>query len=329
MRTRTAVAGIGAAIALAPAAPANADDKVVATVAKPTTVSAARGHAAWSAWDPAVNGYRLMHYQRNGDVAQLRRIAPNPVPFDIDLGKDPFGGAIGVFSRCARPPLSTFDLDGRRGCDIYRVRMTTGAGQVKQRNANGPADEYWPTVWDGRIAFTRTYKPRGHRNRRYVYWRSFDGNGPSHKLRRGPEDGVPEQLDMRGRNVTYLWQFEFGAQVRWADTAGGGRALVRIPGSGAAARDLIGQGPTLGGGFVHWGLASNDPVVSEIRRTDLGTRDQERATTPIPGTSGLATRGFSYDGDIAWYVKEVDADTFEIHRVTGLKYEPAPPLDID
>src|SRR6185503_1349328 len=107
------------------------------------------------------------------------------------------------------------------------------------------------------------------------------------------------------------------------------RALVRIPGSGAAARDLIGQGPTLGGGFVHWGLASNDPVVSEIRRTDLGTRDQERATTPIPGTSGLATRGFSYDGDIAWYVKEVDADTFEIHRVTGLKYEPAPPLDID
>jgi hypothetical protein len=328
MRTRTTVAGIAAALTVAAAAPAQAADEVVATVTKPTTISAARGHAVWSAWDPAANGYRLMHYLRNGDVMRIR-IPANSVPFDIDIGKDPLGGTMGVYSRCERPPASTFALDGRRGCDIYRTRLTSGGGEAKQRNASGPADEYWPAIWDGRIAFTRTYKKRGDRNRRYVYWRHFDGTGPSHRLRRGPDGGVPEQLDMRGKKVTYVCQFEFGAQVRSADTGGGGRALVRVPGSGAAARDLLAQGPTLGGGFVHWAVASTDPIVSEIRRTPLGGGDDERATTQITAAAGLATGGFSFDGGIAWYVKTVDADTFEIHRVTGLRYEPAPPLEID
>jgi hypothetical protein len=325
MRTRTTLAGIAAAVTMAVAAPAQAADEVVATVTKPTTISAARGHAVWSAWDPAINGYRLMHYRRNGDVMRIR-IPANPVPFDIDIGKDPFGGTMGVYSRCDRPPVSTFALNGRRGCDIYRTRLTSGGGEAKQRNASGPADEYWPAIWDGRIAFTRTYK---RHDDRFVYWRNVEGAGPSHRLRRGPRGGVPEQLDMRGKKVTYVWQFEFGAQVRLADTAGRGRALVRIPGSGAAARDLFAQGPTLGGDFVHWAVASSDPLVSEIRRTDLDNGDQERATSQITSGTGLATRGFSFDGGVAWYVKPVDADTYEIHRVTGLRYEPAPPLEID
>jgi hypothetical protein len=327
MRSWMTTAGVTAILAAAPAQ-ALAADEVIATVAKPTTVDASRGHAVWSAWDPAVNGYRLMHYGRNGQILRFG-IPPNPVPFDIDIGKDPFGGTMGVFSRCDRPPASTFALNGRRGCDIYRIRLGTGAGQVKQRNVSGPADEYWPAIWDGRIAFTRTYKKRGNANRRYVYWHSFDGTGPSHRLKRGPGDGVPEQLDMRLTSVTYLWTFEFGGQVRTAETRGGGRTVVRIPGSGAAAHDLFGQGPTLGGDVVHWALANDNPFVSEIRRTSLGSGDQERATTQIPGSGSLATRGFGFDRGVAWYVKAVDADTFEIHRVTGLEYEPAPPLEID
>ena len=161
---RTLISAGALAFLLAAAAPAEAADEVVATVAKPTTISAARGHAVWSAWDAAVSGYRLMHYQRNGVVARIR-IPPNPVPFDIDIGKDPFGGTMGVFSRCDRSPASTFVLNGRRGCDIYRTRLTSGAGQAKQRNASGPADEYWPTVWNGRIAFTRTWPPNSNVHR--------------------------------------------------------------------------------------------------------------------------------------------------------------------
>jgi len=326
MRARMTAVGIAAVIAGAHAGPANAADEVIATVAKPTTVDAARGHAVWSAWDPAINGYRLMQYTRRGEVLPVR-IPPNPVPFDIDLGRDPFGGTMAVFSRCERPPLDTFALNGRRGCDLYDVRLS-GTGQVKLRSASSPgADEYWPTVWGGRIAFTRTYRARGTVNRRYLYWRAFRGTGPSHRLRRGPDDGVPEQLDMRGRRVTYLWRFEFGAQVRVADTGGGGRAVVRIPGSGAASHDLFGQGPTLGGGVVNWMLADSNPTASEIRHVGLDGRGHQRATTRVEAAGGLATTGFSHDGATSWYVKAV-AGGFEIHRATGLQYEPAPPPEL-
>ena len=327
MRARTTLVGIAAAIALGHATAANAADEVIATVAKPTTVDAFRGHAVWSAWDETIKAYRLMQFTRDGQVIPLR-IPPNKVPFDVDLGDDPFGGTMAVFSRCDRPPASRFELNGRRGCDLYDVRLS-GTGQVKLRTASSPgADEYWPTVWGGRIAFTRTYKARRNGSRRFVYWRRFKGTGPSHRLRRGPGDGIPEELDMRGRRVTYLWKFEFGSQLRVAATGGSGRALVKIPGSGAASHDLIPQGPTFGGGFVHWALADNNPIVSEIRRFDLSSGDQERATTRIEAASGLATRGFSQDGATSWYVKTV-GDAFEIHRVTGLQYEPAPPIELD
>jgi hypothetical protein len=324
MRSWMTAAGLIAVLALP--ASAAADDQIIATTAKPTTVDAARGHAVWSAWDPAVEAYRLMEYTRAGQVRPTR-VAPSPVPFDVDLGTDPFGGTMAVFSRCERPPLDTFALNGRRGCDLYYYRLAGGG--AKLRNASSPgADEYWPTVANGRVAFTRTYKARGHRTRRYVYWRKFRGTGPSHRLRRGPDGGVPEQLDMRGRRVTYLWTFEFGGQVRVADTRGGGRALVRVPGSGAAARDLFAQGPTLGGGTVNWMLANDNPVVSEIRRVAVGGGDHERATTRIESDATLATRGFSQDGGTSWYVKAV-GDAFEIHRMTGLAYEPAPPIVLE
>jgi hypothetical protein len=116
MRTRTTLAGIAATASLAAAAPARAADEVVATVAKPTSVSAARGHAVWSAWDPAVDGYRLMHYDRTGRILPVQ-MPPNRVPFDADVGKDPHGGTMAVFSRCDRSPTA-----GSRGTS---VRWTT------------------------------------------------------------------------------------------------------------------------------------------------------------------------------------------------------------
>src|SRR4051794_180499 len=92
----------GGAAALAGPAPASAADQVIATVARPTGVDARAGHAVWSAWDPAVHGYRLVEYSHG----RLRTLGtpPNRVPFDVDLGADPFGGTMAVFSRCTRPP---------------------------------------------------------------------------------------------------------------------------------------------------------------------------------------------------------------------------------
>jgi hypothetical protein len=332
MRAWMAGAAVTAALAAVPAAAAAADE-VIATTAKATGVEAYRGHVVWSAWDPAISAYRLTEYH-DGMIQPLNRVPPSAVPFDVDLGPDPFGGTMAVFSRCKKPPLSLWALNGRRGCDLYYARLSAGS-QVTLRRANSPADESSPTVWNGRIAFARTYSGHGGPPRRFLYWRSFTGSGPSHRLRRGPvgDGAVPEQLDMRGTRVTYVWQYEFGAQLRLADTGGGGRALVRVPGSGAAAHDLVTQGPTLAPRGVYWMLAVTDgePVSSEFRWAGLGGRSQQRATTGVTADPGLerATEGFAQDGGASYYVRAVAADRFEIHRVTGLAWEPAPPIELD
>jgi hypothetical protein len=317
---RTAV-GLATVLAIGLAAPAAADDRVVATVAKPTGIDAYRGRAVWSAWDPTRQAYRLTAFIR-GRVETLP-VKPSKVPFDVDLGPGPHGLLHAVFSRCKRPPLSTWALDGRRGCDLYAAHL--GAPQFKLRHVNSAADEYWPTIWNGQIAFTRTYRPRGGNTRRFVYRRALDGGGSPHRLRRGSTkegDAVPEQLDMRGGSVTFVWRHEFGAELRLA-SGHAGRLLVRVPGSGAAAEQLEAQGPSLRGGAVYWALTGLEaPVSSELRRVDVANRRQERATTPVDD----ATAGFAQDGATSWYVRAAGPDAYEIHRVTGLRYEPAPPI---
>jgi hypothetical protein len=317
-----AAVGVAAVLVLGVAGPAAAEDRVIATVARPTDVDAYRGRAVWSAWDPARHAYRLTAYVR-GRVEALP-LAPGEVPFDVDLGPGPHGLLHAVFSRCKRPPLSTWALDGRRGCDLYAAHL--GAGQFKLRHVNSAADEYWPTIWNGQIAFTRTYRPRGGAARRYVYRRALDGGDSPHRLRRGSTkdgDAVPEQLDMRGGRVTFVWRHEFGAELRVA-SGRGGRLLVRVPGSGAAAEQLVAQGPSLRGGAVYWALSStgSTPEFGEIRRVDIADRRQERATPRIDAPS----EGFAQDGGVSWYVRAAGPGAYEIHRATGLEYQPAPPI---
>jgi hypothetical protein len=330
---RTAVIAVGVAATLTVAAPAAGADRTVATVSRPTGVDAYGGRAVWSAWDPAVHAYRLTAYIP-GHVRTLP-IAPNPVPFDADIGPDRHGLLYVVFSRCTRPPADTWALDGRRGCDLYSARVT-GTGQITVRGTNSPADEYWPTIWGDRIAFTRTYRPRDGQPRRFVYWRALTGGGPSHRLRRGSTeegDAVPEQLDMRGRRVAFVWRHEFGADLRLASSDGGGRTLVRVPGSGAAVNELAAQGPSLRGGAVYWMLSvgGDAPVYSEIRRVAIATRRQTRATTRIEADPSRprATEGFAQDGGRSWYVRAAAANAYEIHLATGLRYEPAPPIVLE
>jgi hypothetical protein len=67
-------------------------------------------------------------------------------------------------------------------------------------------------------------------------------------------------------------------------------------------------------------------VYSEIRRVAIATRRQQRATTRIGADPSRprATEGFAQDGGTSWYVRVVAPDAYEIHRATGLHYEPAP-----
>jgi hypothetical protein len=67
---------------------------------------------------------------------------------------------------------------------------------------------------------------------------------------------------------------------------------------------------------------------SEIRRVELHTLNERRATTRINTPEervARATTGFAQDRGTSWYVRVPRQDVFEIHRATGLKYEDAPP----
>jgi hypothetical protein len=320
---------VAAALALLLAAPARADDHVVATVAKPTTIDAYGGRAVWSAWDESAHAYRLTEYTADHGVRTLP-LRPRAAPFDVDLGPDARGGTLAVYSRCAKTPVSTWSLDGRHGCDLFAYGFGP-RGEFRVPNANSSADEYWPTVWRSRIAFTRTYRPKQHRSRRFLYWRGFNGTAASHRLDRGPTDraAVPERLDLRSRRVAFDWAYEYGSELRLDTTTGHEHRLVRLPGSGAAVEDLFVQGPTVVGDDVFWGLAvgGDVPVYSEVRRHDLGSGRDTRATMTIRTADDRpkATTGFAQDGGVSWYVRDAGSGSYEIHRADGLAYEPAPP----
>jgi hypothetical protein len=86
----------------------------------------------------------------------------------------------------------------------------------------------------------------------------------------------------------------------------------------------VAQGPSLRGGAVYWALSStgSTPEFGEIRRVDIADRRQERATPRIDAPS----EGFAQDGGVSWYVRAAGPGAYEIHRATGLEYQPAPPI---
>jgi hypothetical protein len=310
------------------ASPARAADTTVATVSKATQVDAYGGRAVWSTYDPAAGVYRLTVYN-HGRTRPLP-VAPSRVPFDIDLGPGPHGGTVAIYSRCRRLVLGTSALDGHRGCDLYAYRFRIGR---ETKVVGTSADEYAPAVWGRRIAFTRVTDTGTQFPRRRMLWRSLNGRGPAHRLAGNPKDiggGLPEQLDMRGRQVAFVWQYEWGADLCMSVIGGRGQLLVRMPGSGAETFDLTAQGPTVGRRVVHWALSVgvDFPTFSEIRRIDPGTLKEQRATARIETASTKvvrATSGFAQDRGVSWYVRVPSPDRYEIHRASGLAYEPAPP----
>jgi hypothetical protein len=86
---------------------------------------------------------------------------------------------------------------------------------------------------------------------------------------------------------------------------------------------------TFGGGAVWWAfsVAEDAPVYTELRRVDLKTLRETRATMRVDADPARtrATAGFAHDRGTSWYVRAAATDAFEIHMATNLTYEPAPP----
>src|SRR5262245_25810102 len=152
------------------AAPAGAEVRTLAEVHTPDrggrtafpVIDAEGGAVAWSDYDASIDAWRLM---ANVDgVTQTLPVAPRATPFDVDLGTDRRGDLTAVYSRCARGlrldlPSPQVARAGRHGCDVYSYSFTSGR-EAPVARANSRADEYWPSVSRGRIAFVRDYAHR-------------------------------------------------------------------------------------------------------------------------------------------------------------------------
>ena len=321
-------------IALFASAEAHAADAVVGATGHGTRLEAFQGRVVWSDWDPQQNAYRLVELV-NGAVRPLP-VAPRPQAFDLDLGPDRRGETIAVYSRCTREPIIYWELDGRRGCDLYAYSFATSR-ERKLSPSGSRTDEYFPTIWRNRIAFTRTYRaPARSLPRRVIYWRSLSRRLARRLSSRRGAFLAPHDLDMRGNRVASIWNTDSGgAEIRVSPIGDRQRIISTAPGSGAAAIEYSAFGTSLAAGSVYWFVdqASEMPYLSELRRHAIGATFDERARVQLDESIDA----FAQDGDTSYYALPTShekcaripcLDPHEIHRLDGLQFERAGKLPL-
>lgn len=270
MRRASLLTLVLAASAL-PAAPSQADE-TIASLTRPTSVSALDGRVVWSEYDAAQRMYFLTQHM-NGVTARLP-IRSRAVPFDVDLGPDAEGRTVATYSRCRHEPPARdrrtgnaiarqmFQWSRARGCDIYMFAFETGAEvRVRYVSTRG-ASEFLPSVWTDRIAFARVFERRRGRagKRAYLYVRPnslMASNGPRGRSERMPagarargsfcsgrpsrcrvivEPG-PTALDLRTRRLAFSWDSNYEpTSAVYIDTLHVGRR------TGRRRIELVGSG---------------------------------------------------------------------------------------
>ena len=253
MRRTLALALVAAAVA---PAGASAADRVVATVDAPTHVSGYAGGLVWSARDPATGRFALMYTDPAYPAAALP-VPQRSVPFDADLGPGPTDTPWIVYSRCKTEPALTTPLSTSavytqgRGCRLYRFDVTSGEERTLG-SAPKRASDVLPSVWKGRIAFSRVYDSR--RNFPYLFGATSTGRA-AHRLPAGPRRGcttnpgakrvcgdrtrsLPTALDLRGTKLALAWEYKGtldapASEIRLIDTRRlTSRVVDRVRGGG-------------------------------------------------------------------------------------------------
>jgi hypothetical protein len=270
-RPGVAALAIAAAIALggSPPGPARA-----ATVAQPGTATAVREHGGtivFSAYDPAARTWSLNVREAGADPRRLP-VPPSPTPFEADIGPDSDGRPELVYQRCTgfgERRGDTFTFRAPTGCDLF-VLSLAGGTERPVRNANDPEnDDLSPTLWRGRIAWTRLYDSGP-----VVYTKTLTAprSRPSTRL-----PGVPQRrcgpsgetcATTRDRTVTALelWGRRLAVNVTYTCRECSG----------------IAQG--------------------EVRLDDVETASSRLVARQIIGLNGQQFRGPSFtDGQLGWY----------------------------
>jgi hypothetical protein len=225
-----------------------AGDVLVASMSRPSRVSAFSGTVAWSQYNSATARYSLMI--RRGGRSGVAPVPSSAVPFDAQLGPVGTHSIAAAYSRCSTAPgrhvagLAPF-LQGHivnpqtgRGCQLYRyVVGQASEHRLTIRGLTG-ISAFFPSIWRSRLVFVglqRTHRKwvssiftstskAGSKARRIV-------SGP-----RGVGDFAPQITGtaLRGHAVAFGWD--------WASpTDGQGVSTVYTTTVGSHARHRVMQ----------------------------------------------------------------------------------------
>lgn len=282
-----------AALALAGAVPSTASaDTKIATIDRPTMLSAYDTGLLFSRHDPRTDRFTLWFARRGSKPAPLP-IRDRPVPFDADIGPGTHGRLLAVYSRCASEPALDPDNDDgppdytrSSGCDLFQFDFSTGK-ERKLAVSDPRGSEVLPSVWGNTVAFVRDGR---------LLARS--GLDAPRRLTGGPgRDGTPTALDLRGRRLAFGWRYIAKADgpasdMRIDDVVTGKlvRRVETFPGGGLTTVSL--NAPAWEGPNLYYGaLCQADPAGCPGRSGFMRQVKAGLQRAPISSTDNWQARG--------------------------------------
>jgi hypothetical protein len=286
-----------------------AKTSVLEALVKPTRVATYGAWAAWSRYDTAQGGYRLVVRNPAGTITTMG-VDERPQPFDVSLGALASGGVGAVYSRCA----NTAKL---KGCHLMQLGIEAAGATEKQLAVPGVGSLYSPALSKRTVAFLRTVPGGGEKHPVELFeWtigskhlralalprNSFSGT----ELRQSPElrrtngyVGRISWLSLSGTQVAYTRQAPIAPAVEvsdlWVQRPGGQPTLIDRTHTGGAAtgvRSFLSPmiaGPwlyayrqyaDLGSTWVRYGLSSKTAQQATVNFGD-GLEDLVQAAAPL------------------------------------------------
>lgn len=224
--TTSALTLVAVAVCLSTAAPLAGGDAgrveagTIAVERGPTGVASYGGTVVWSSYDRRRERYRLRARYR-GRTMRLP-VRSRRVGFDADVGPDPRGRPVVVYSRCRREPERGFSYVAAQGCDVFRYDFARRSERRVPAASRPDRSEFLPSVWKGRVAFARAQRGPRYERLTSLYLARTSRGGRARRLpggsERAPFPGTPRAsrgpgltaLDLRGSRVTFSWAVDVG-----------------------------------------------------------------------------------------------------------------------
>lgn len=271
------LAAVGALSASAEAAPLAG---VLATDASNGPIAAYSNTAAWSRWDPAVAGYRLV-VDRGGAIRTLA-VPPSSRPFEVTAGRGPDGATWLVWARCAGDSQSE-----PTACDIEGYDLGTDRPKTFPFAARADTMERAPAINGTRMVYVTGLSSGVAR----VHLRHVDGSG----------DRIVSVLPRSTCALSI--DDECFAVTRTTPLASA------LRGSRLAVASRVST--TTGGDVGICGLAS-------VRLLHLDTRAVRTLDTAVCGLSGQGMRDVAFDADSRlWWRQSCSGDASACQGTRG------------